>query len=190
MFLLITYYILAISKLMENKLKELVLFVDSLSKSESIIQQNQMSYQEIESLLRLVDVKGKGFLDLNDIYDLAGKVSEEELFTIFKFLDKKRTGEINLQQFQQALGESNLTSNNTQKEYLFPRFYAIIDTVKDRSKVLQKAKSQLSLTSSQLSSTYEYISNLVQSKYLTSSEICTVLKSQSIKNGFSWSSIH
>lgn len=95
-----------------------------------------------------------------------------------------------MKQFQQALGNPSLASNNTQKEYLFPRFYGIIDTVKDHPKVLQKAKNQLSLTPNQLNATYEFICNLVQSKYLTNAEVVTVFKSQAMKYGLPWSEIH
>lgn len=35
-----------------------------------------MSSAELKTLLEIVDVKKKGFLDLNDVYELAGKVSE------------------------------------------------------------------------------------------------------------------
>ena len=41
-----------------------------------------------------MDVKGRGYLDLGDVYDLVGKVGEEELFAVFKFLDGRRNGEI------------------------------------------------------------------------------------------------
>ena len=51
-----------------------------------------MSSDEVKALLGYVDVKGKGFLDLGDVYDLVGKVAEEELFAVFKFLDRSRTG--------------------------------------------------------------------------------------------------
>lgn len=40
----------------------------------------------------MIDVKKKGFLDLDDVYELVGKVTQEELFAIFKFLDTSRNG--------------------------------------------------------------------------------------------------
>jgi len=35
-----------------------------------------MSTVELKALLEIVDVKRKGYLDLNDVYELAGKVTE------------------------------------------------------------------------------------------------------------------
>ena len=61
---------------METKLKELCIFITSLAKLDSNITQNKLSLSEVKALFQLVDIKGKGFLDVNDIYELAGKVSE------------------------------------------------------------------------------------------------------------------
>ena len=63
--------------------------------------------------MEMVDLKRRGFLDLNDIYELVGKVTENELFAIFKHLDRSRSGEIRVADLQAALGNSQLTSNNT-----------------------------------------------------------------------------
>jgi len=63
--------------------------------------------------MEMVDLKRRGFLDLNDIYELVGKVTENELFAIFKYLDRSRSGEIRVADLQAALGNSQLTSNNT-----------------------------------------------------------------------------
>lgn len=152
---------------MENKLKELCQFICNIAKIDSKITENKLSYSELKALLQMVDVKGKGFLDLNDIYDLVGKVSENELFAIFKYLDTERNGEIRLQQLQQCLGDPNSSSNNTSKEYIFPRFYTVIDTIKDKPKLISEAKVKLALSSAQLKATYDYICSLVQTKYIT-----------------------
>ncbi len=45
-------------------------------------------------MMELIDVKRRGFLDLNGIFELVGKVTEKELFDIFKWLDRSRTGEV------------------------------------------------------------------------------------------------
>ena len=121
---------------MENKLKELSQFVCNVAKIDNKITENRLSNSEVKALLQMVDVKGKGFLDLNDVYDLVGKVTENELFTIFKFFDTERSGEIRIQQLQQCLGDANISSNNTSKEYIFPRFYTIVDTIKDKPKLI------------------------------------------------------
>lgn len=85
---------------MENKLKEICICLHNIAQLENDIAQNKLSLNEVKALLQLVDVKAKGFLDLTDIYELVGKVNENELFAIFKFLDTQRTGEIRLQQLQ------------------------------------------------------------------------------------------
>lgn len=82
----------------------------------------------------IVDLKRRGFLDLNDVFELVGKVTEKELFDVFKFLDRNRSGEIRLEELQIAIGNSELTSKNVTKEYVFSRFYKIVDTVKDKPK--------------------------------------------------------
>lgn len=82
----------------------------------------------------MVDLKRRGFLDLNDVFELVGKVTEKELFDVFKFLDRSRTGEIRLEELQAAIGNPESSSKNMAKEYLFPRFYKIVDTVKDKPK--------------------------------------------------------
>lgn len=89
---------------------------------------------------------------------------------------------------QAALGNSQLTSNNTTKEYVFPRFYKMVDTIKDRQKLTREAVKQHGLTSASLKGAYQYICELVQSKYLSKDELITVLKTQFIKNGLKWTS--
>ena len=115
-----------------------------------------------------VDVKGTGFLDLGDVYDLVGKVGEDELFAVFKFLDRKRSGEIRYQELFDALGDGKSKSNQTEKEYIFPRFYTIVDTIKDRPKILAEAKSKVKLSEDKLRNVYRHMCDMVQSKYLTS----------------------
>jgi Ca2+-binding EF-hand superfamily protein len=138
-------------------------------------------------MMELVDTKRKGFLDLNDIFELAGKVTENELFDIFKFLDARKTGEIRIEDLQLALGDSQLTSNNKSKEHIFPRFYTIIDTVKDKPKSTAQLKKKFGLTPPSLKSFYQYICDLTQSKYLSLDDLLAVLKSQFIRNEIKWS---
>ena len=101
------------------------------------------------------------------MYDLVGKVAEEELFGVFKYLDSGRTGEIRLQELERVLGDQSSTSDQKGKEYIFPKFYSIIDSVKDRPKVTTAAKQRLGLSQQQLKDVYRYMCELVQSKYLT-----------------------
>ena len=84
------------------------------------------------------------------------------------------------------MGDQGSTSDQKGKEYLFPKFYNIIDNVKDRPKVITSAKQKLGLTQQQLQDVYKYMCELVQSKYLTNGEFVTVLKAQSMKYGWPW----
>ena len=129
-------------------------------------------------------------MDLGDVYDLVGKVGEEELFAVFKFLDGRRNGEIRAEELQVAIGDGNSKSNHTDKEYIFPRFYAIVDAVKDRPKNISQARSKLALSNQQLRDVYRHICEMVQSKYLTNDELVTVLKAQSMKYGWVWGGNH
>ena len=97
-------------------------------------------------MLTIVDIKGKGYLDLGDVYDLVGNVGEEELFAVFKYLDWSRHGEIRLQDLEKTLGDQSRTSDQKGKEYLFPKFYSIVDSVKDRPKTIIQAKQKLGLS--------------------------------------------
>lgn len=140
-------------------------------------------------MMEFVDTKRKGFLDLNDIFELAGKVTENELFDIFKFLDARKSGEIREEDLQLAIGDSQLTSNNKSKEHIFPRFYAVIDTVKDKPKSIAQLKKKYALLPAALKSLYQYISDLTQSKYLSLDDLLPVLKAQFIRNKIKWSKI-
>ena len=111
----------------------------------------------------MVDIKRKSYLDLSDVYELVGKVTESELFTIFKFLDTGRTGEIGLQELEAAIGNSNLSSKNTSKDYIFPRFFKIVDSIKNKPKLAENIKKKYNFTPATLRQTYHYISDLAQS---------------------------
>ncbi len=138
-------------------------------------------------MMDLIDVKRKGFLDLNGIFELVGKVTEKELFDIFKWLDRNRTGEIKTEELQMALGNPDLNTKNTTKEYIFPRFYQMIDTVKDKPKTIAQIKQKYPFDSNSLKAIYQYICGLVQSKYLSQEELVSVFKTQFIKNSLKWS---
>ena len=85
-----------------------------------------------------------------------------------------------------ALGDSQLTSSNKSKEHIFPRFYAIIDTVKDKPKSTAELKKKYNLAHTALRSLYQYICDLTQSKYLSIDDLLAVLKSQFIRNEIKW----
>lgn len=173
---------------MENQLKQVCLCLQQLAAIEDTIASNKLSFTEVEAVMGMVDLKRRGYLDLNDIFELVGKVTESELFAVFKHLDRSRTGEVRVTDLQNALGNSQSTSNNTTKEYVFPRFYKMVDTIKDRPKLTREAVKQHGLTSSSLKGTYQYICELVQSKYLSQEELTTIFKAQFIKNGLKWTS--
>ncbi len=104
------------------------------------------------------------------------------MFDIFKFLDARKSGEVRLEDLQVALGDSQLTSNNKSKEHIFPRFYAIIDTIKDKPQSTAQLKKKYNLAHNALKSLYQYICDLTQSKYLSIDDLLAVLKSQFIRN--------
>jgi hypothetical protein len=101
-------------------------------------------------------------------------------------MDRERTGEIRLEQMEECMGNPALSSNNTSKEHIFPKFYAIVDSIKDKPKLISEAKSKLNLSNSELKATYEYICGLVQSKYISHQELNTVFKAQAMKYGLKW----
>ena len=105
-------------------------------------------------------------------------------------MDTERTGEIRLEELERVLGNPESNSKNNTKEYIFPRFYKIIDTVKDMPKLVGDYKKKYGFNQSNLKATYQYISSLVQSKYLNCQELITVLKAQSIKYGMRWGQEH
>ncbi len=79
-----------------------------------------------------------------------------------------------------------MTSKNTSKEHIFPKFYQIVDTIKDKSKHFVSIFSKYSFSEQTLKSMYQYICGLIQSKYLSAGELITVLKSISSKLGLKW----
>lgn len=157
-----------------------------LASTQQTLSASRLSPSEVQTLFALVDVKQKGFLDLKDIHDLIGKTSEEEMFAVFKFLDTTRSGEIGVSQLTAALADPALTSSNTSKDYIFPRFYAIVDAVKDTPQKLAQAKRKYSLTAQQLTAVYEHACGLMGTKYLSAADLAAVLKSQSVKWGLKW----
>lgn len=60
---------------MERQIKKLTDLIFSITSLNAKIQNNKLSHTEVKSLLELVDVRRKGYLDLSDILDLIGKVS-------------------------------------------------------------------------------------------------------------------
>ena len=66
-----------------------------------------------------------------------------------------------------TLGDHNSNSNQTGKEHIFPRFYTIIDTIKDKPKLITQAKVKIGLKQEQLRDLYRHLCEMVQSKYLT-----------------------
>jgi hypothetical protein len=167
---------------MEQQFRELCACILDISKLEETITTNKLSYTEVNAMMDFIDIKHRGFLDLNDVFELVGKVTEKELFDIFKFLDRNRSGEIRVEELQSAIGNSELTSRNTTKEYVFPKFYAIVDTVKDKPKKISEIKQKYAPSVSALKNIYQCIGQLLQSKYLSQDDLSTVFKNQFSKN--------
>ena len=79
---------------MEKNIKQLCQCWNDMSEGEAVIANNLLSKTEVAALMGMVDVRRKGYLDLNDIYELVGSVTESELFYLFKALDGERSGEV------------------------------------------------------------------------------------------------
>ena len=86
----------------------------------------------------------------------------------------------------EVLGNPALTSSNTTKEYIFPRFYKMIDTIKDRPKTYDSIRQRHGLNREQLKETFRHVCSLMQSKYMTLGELVTVVKAQFMKAGLRW----
>ena len=56
--------------------------------------------------------------------------------------------------------------------------------------MIAEAKSKIKLSDDKLRNVYRHMCEMVQSKYLTSAELVTVLKAQSMKYGWSWGVSH
>ena len=83
---------------MEHHFKELCCCLSEISQLDALISSNLLSFPEVNAVMNMVDLKRRGFLDLNDVFELVGKVTEKELFDVFKFLDRSRSGEIRLEE--------------------------------------------------------------------------------------------
>ena len=79
---------------MEKALSKLAQCLTDMSAGDKTITDHLLSREEVTCLMGLVDVRRKGYLDLHDVYELAGSVSEGQLFTLFKAMDRSKTGEV------------------------------------------------------------------------------------------------
>jgi hypothetical protein len=61
---------------MENQLKQVCLCLLQVAAIEDTIASNKLSFTEVAAMMEMVDLKRKGYLDLNDIFELVGKVTE------------------------------------------------------------------------------------------------------------------
>lgn len=61
---------------MEQFFQSLCSCLSEMARIDDSLSCNKLSYAEVAAMMELVDAKRKGFLDLNDIFELAGKVTE------------------------------------------------------------------------------------------------------------------
>jgi hypothetical protein len=61
---------------MENQMKQVCLCIQQIAAIEDVISANRLSFPEVAAVMEMVDLKRRGFLDLNDIFELVGKVTE------------------------------------------------------------------------------------------------------------------
>lgn len=60
---------------MENQIKNLCSYLNEINKVDETIASNKLSFEEVNALMNLIDLKKKSYLDLNDIHELVGKVT-------------------------------------------------------------------------------------------------------------------
>ena len=89
-----------------------------------------------------------------------------------------------------VVGDAVSLSDNTTKEYIFPRFYAVIDSIKSRPTSLNAVRNKYSFSQEELKQIYNYLCELVESKYLTQAELVKAMKAQFMKYGQDWNKVH
>lgn len=71
---------------MEQHLNNLISYIRQ-SASLCIPNPPTLTPSELRYLFSIVDVKRKKYLDLNEVYELIGDVTEKEMFCLFKWMD-------------------------------------------------------------------------------------------------------
>ena len=125
---------------MENCLSSVCHCLNDMAQTNKVVADSLLSKEEVGHLMGLVDLRRKGYLDLHDVYQLVGTVTEAQLFALFKAMDHTRRGEVSEDDLMVLLGDPLSQSSNTSKEYLFGRFYKVIDTIKDQPNQLAAAR--------------------------------------------------
>lgn len=70
------------------------------------LDKKKLSTQAAKLAFQQLDKKRKGYLDLADVYELCGEVSEDELFVVFKWLDCEKKGDVTEEAFCQRIGDA------------------------------------------------------------------------------------
>jgi Ca2+-binding EF-hand superfamily protein len=85
---------------MENNIKEKIdRIVEYVSQSVSLwrrLEKKKVSLDTAKLAFAKIDSKRKGYLDLTNVYELCGEVTENQLFHAFKWLDVSKSGDITL----------------------------------------------------------------------------------------------
>lgn len=53
---------------MEKQLKQVCLCIQQIAAIEDVISANRLSFAEVAAVMEMVDLKHRGFMDLNDIF--------------------------------------------------------------------------------------------------------------------------
>lgn len=72
---------------MTNHQQNLIEYVSQCVSLVRRLDKKKLSAQAAKLAFQQLDKKRKGYLDLADVYELCGEVSEDELFVVFKWLD-------------------------------------------------------------------------------------------------------
>ena len=87
---------------MEKNLQHVENLVEYISQFVSLtrrLENKKINSDTAKLAFTQLDTKRKGYLDLANVFELCGEVTEDELFYVFKWLDSSKTGDISLEDF-------------------------------------------------------------------------------------------
>ena len=84
------------------------------------------------------------------------------------------------------IGDPSSQSSSTCKQYLFRRFYKVIDTIKDRPSTLTTIKQQYNFNKTELEVAFNVICSKSQTRHPTVGDVAKVLKQEATRQGIEW----
>jgi len=83
----------------QQQVENLVEYISQTVSLNRRLDKKRVSNATAKLAFTQVDKKRKGYLDLADVYELCGEVTEDELFVAFKWLDASKTGDVTYEDF-------------------------------------------------------------------------------------------